>query len=245
MADELISTWQDAELCVAGWMRLMGHSDARPTLSPADGLDVRSQTAVAQVRWRVVPASLVELRQFYESVADPQLDLYHFSRAGYTDDAVEWASQVGMAVFQLSPDRTIEPLNQPAQVALQAVPPGATPTWLPITAYPSYQPGPPVARPYLPVPAPYRLPALGQPAWRLAQPRHPGRAQRGWGIGLMVFGYLPASLLLLMMVLVPGAPAGILAAVGFYLGFGAVGTALYRAGARKRNQQRSIQPPRH
>lgn len=279
---ERISTWRDAELCVAAWMRLMGHSDARPTLSPSDGLDVISQTAIAQVRWRVAAASLIELRQFYESIAAPQADLYHFSRAGYTDDAVEWAAQVGMATFQLSPDQTIEPLNQPALVALQSVPPGATPSWSPIDGLPGQQPQPAVLRPgpapagrvvaptaspvpYLPNPpsdqysylrspdqAPYLpattrsgLPAAQRPVFWTA-PSHPGRGLRGWGIGLMIFGFLPALLMLLVLSASasgnPG-PASVLVFLAFYSFLGFLGIGLYRAGQRKRDRQHRLEPP--
>ncbi len=266
-----ISTWQDAELCVTAWMRLMGHLDARSTLSQADGLDIVSQTAVAQVRWRVAPASVIELRQFYESIANPQADVYYFSRAGYTDDALAWSGQVGMAAFRLAPDGTVEPVNDPARIALESVPPGAEPTWPGPDARPVFDPyrapaapawtaapprpaapiqylypeppaqpaNPAVPSPYLPATTqrsyqPVRYQAPGAPAFRTAPPRHPGRALRGWGIGLMIFGFFPV--LILLLATLDGSPLpGALAVIVFYALFGIAGILMHRAGRRRRD----------
>lgn len=125
---QTIHTWQDAEQCAAAWMRAMGHPDAQVTAGGADGgIDVAGQHAVAQVKFRVVKSSRPELQQLLGAANRRDIDLYFFSVAGYTADALTWAEQVGIAAFQLGLDGYITPLNEHAVQAARVA--AAVPQW--------------------------------------------------------------------------------------------------------------------
>lgn len=118
-----IRTWQDAEECAAAWTRAMGHPDAVVTRAGADeGIDVAGSKVLVQVKFRVVKASRPEVQQLVGAAGRRDVDLFFFSFAGYTAEALAWAISAGVAAFQLSLDGSVSALNEPAVLALRVAP---------------------------------------------------------------------------------------------------------------------------
>lgn len=122
----------------------------------------------------------------------------------------------------------------------------------PATAGPYQAPysGDPASSPHLPVPTLGPYPPTPAPSYQPGPPSHPGRAQRGWGIGLMYFGFAQLAITLISItsltstgVSIAGYLTGLVASILFYGGVSAGGIALYRAGRRKRDEHRQIEPP--
>lgn len=133
---QAIHTWQDAEECAAAWLRAMGHPDAHVTAAGADGgIDVIGQHVLAQVKFRVVKASRPELQQLRGAAHGRDVDLHFFTTAGYTADALSWATEVGIAAFVLGLDGYVTPMNEHAERAARVA--AAAPQWQPRAAQPS------------------------------------------------------------------------------------------------------------
>lgn len=101
-------------------------------------------------------------------------------------------------------------------------------------------------------PAPRRPTKTGPPApFRLSTVKlGPGVALRGWGIALMLFGFVPilATLLATIGATAEGGLATVfvtyLIIIGLYGIVGALGVVLYRAGVKKRDLARQMEPPK-
>lgn len=78
----------------------------------------------------------------------------------------------------------------------------------------------------------------------------PGVALRGWGLALMLFGFVPilATLLATIGATAEGGLAAVFATylviIGLYGIVGALGVVLYRAGLKKRDLARQMEPPK-
>jgi len=104
----LVRTAAEAEINAAAKMRDFGFVDATALPGgPDGGIDVYSQRAYAQVKWRGGTADKDDLENLYGARGlDHQRALVYFSGADYTESATEYAASVGIALFVF--DRTGE-----------------------------------------------------------------------------------------------------------------------------------------
>ncbi|MFZ2178586.1 MAG: restriction endonuclease [Rhodococcus sp. (in: high G+C Gram-positive bacteria)] len=111
-----IRTAAEAEVNAAEQMRLLGYADATALPGGADGgIDVYSSQAYAQVKWRGGTAGTHDLENLYGARGTSRSrELLYFSRAGYTDDAREYANAVGIALFGCEPDGDTPPVGDRA-----------------------------------------------------------------------------------------------------------------------------------
>ena len=94
---------------------LLGLLDAHTHGPGADGgIDVESKEVVAQVKARVSTAGRPELQQLYGAAAGAGRRAVFFSLGGYTSQAIGWANEVGIALFEFDLQGEPEPMNEPA-----------------------------------------------------------------------------------------------------------------------------------
>ncbi|MGC0367145.1 hypothetical protein ABH922_005197 [Rhodococcus sp. 27YEA15] len=111
-----IATPYDAEVNAATQMRVMGFVDATVTAPGADGgIDVDAVNAVAQVKLHGKPTGRPDLQRLYGARGGSHAKvMLFFTLAGYSAAAVEYANQVGMALFTYSLDGTVSACNDHA-----------------------------------------------------------------------------------------------------------------------------------
>ncbi|MBT0566704.1 restriction endonuclease [Williamsia sp. CHRR-6] len=112
-----------AEQNAAARMRDLGFADARTTPPGADkGIDVISESALAQVKWRgaQVPRSDIQ-RLFGARGTRTHLALLFFSASGYSKAAVECANDLNVMLFEYAPDGSITPRGHAAHHHMQAL----------------------------------------------------------------------------------------------------------------------------
>lgn len=120
-APRLIRRAAEAEELSAEWIRWMGFEGAAVTGAGADGgIDVfgsgRSGVIAAQVKFEAVPAGRPKLQQLYGAgVAAGASTTAFFSSAGFTAQAIGWAGEVGMALFEFGVDGSVMPANEHGQ----------------------------------------------------------------------------------------------------------------------------------
>ncbi|KUN90418.1 hypothetical protein AQJ84_40185 [Streptomyces resistomycificus] len=118
--ERLIRTARDAELAAVDWMRYLGFADAVATAVGADeGIDVLAEQAVAQVKKEGSPTSRPTVQQLHGVAAAQSKAALFFSMAGYTPQAMDWASRHGIALFQYDLQGTPSPHNLPAHHLMQ------------------------------------------------------------------------------------------------------------------------------
>ncbi|MDI9934695.1 restriction endonuclease [Rhodococcus sp. IEGM 1351] len=123
---QYITTAHEAELNAALVMKSWGYTDAVATTGGADGgIDVRSSRALAQVKWRGGAAGRPEMQQLYGSrAADTSKALFFFAASAYSDQAVQYADQVGIGLFIYDPVGAVTAVNKVAQQFVVAAPKG-------------------------------------------------------------------------------------------------------------------------
>lgn len=107
-------TWEQAEREAWMWMRRHGFRDAQLTTRGADGgVDIRARKAVAQVKATAKPVGRPAVQNIY-GIADREKKkrALVFSLNGYTDPAIDWADDAGVALFSVHP---VEPINRHAR----------------------------------------------------------------------------------------------------------------------------------
>ena len=103
---------RDAELVSAKWMRYWGYLDAKATpVGPDGGIDVIASHAVAQVKYRNVKTSRTEINEFHGSAEGSGKDELYFSLSGYTQQALERASEKSIALFVFNDHGIPKPVN--------------------------------------------------------------------------------------------------------------------------------------
>jgi hypothetical protein len=97
-----IDSWSVAEENAAQWMRYWGHVDAACTSGGADGgVDVRSRTALAQVKFEAAQVGSPAVQRLVGARGrDHHLALYFFSGAGYAQPAIQYADVMEVALFK-------------------------------------------------------------------------------------------------------------------------------------------------
>lgn len=110
-------THQQAERAMARAMQNMGFGDARAMPGgPDGGIDVRSRSAVAQVKHHRTKVGRPDLQRLYGArgtSSDKQM--LFFSRSGYSNAAVDYAAGVDMALFVFDDSGNVRGLNAPAK----------------------------------------------------------------------------------------------------------------------------------
>ncbi|WP_353941025.1 restriction endonuclease [Streptomyces sp. HUAS MG91] len=124
-----MSSWQQAELNAARWMRHWGYSDATASPGgPDGGIDVRSARALGQVKYQAAQVGRPELQRFvgarpYGSTAQ----LIFFTGSEYAATAVAYAKEWNIALFTYRLDGAMTPVNEPARRIQRAAPTSARP----------------------------------------------------------------------------------------------------------------------
>lgn len=97
-------------------MRQIGFADAAVTAAGTDGgVDVRSAEAVAQVKARATATSRPELQQLYGVARAEGKAALFYSLGSYTQGAIDWAKEVGVALFVLESTGSARPVNTSAE----------------------------------------------------------------------------------------------------------------------------------
>lgn len=99
----------------------MGFHDARLTGSGPDaGIDVVSSRAVAQVKARVGQAGRQDVQALIGAAHGRDGQALFFSMGGYSSPAVDYANEVGAALFTFGYDGSVEAHNAAAADLLRA-----------------------------------------------------------------------------------------------------------------------------
>jgi Restriction endonuclease len=114
---QLIRSARDAELVAAKWMTFFGYSGVQVTpVGPDLGVDVVSDEALAQVKAEAVPTGRPKIQQHHGVAAAAGKKALFFSLAGYTQAALSWADEQGMALFRFDLQGEPVPLNGAAHI---------------------------------------------------------------------------------------------------------------------------------
>ncbi|MGZ1490598.1 restriction endonuclease [Brevibacterium sediminis] len=109
-APRLVKTPRDAEIYAAEVMEASGFTNVVPTGLGADGgIDVESVEAIAQVKLEGRPSSREQLQRLYGIAAHRDVLALFFSLGGYSAQAIQWAEETGMLLYEFEFDGTIEP----------------------------------------------------------------------------------------------------------------------------------------
>jgi hypothetical protein len=92
----------DAELAAADFMKWLGFLDARATpVGPDGGIDIWASNAVGQVKDYGKPIGRPDIQQhFGVAVAEGNKLPIFFARSGYTQQALGWANERDMPLFE-------------------------------------------------------------------------------------------------------------------------------------------------
>ncbi|MFZ3499383.1 restriction endonuclease [Streptomyces sp. 5.8] len=125
-----ISDWQAAETNALAWLRWLGHSGAASTSGGADGgLDVLGDGSFAQVKFYGKAISVQPLRELYGARAGRRGRLYFFINSGYSQPALDYAEQVGVAAFTYAVDTgRLTPVSSTAHTVYEEAARRAAPT---------------------------------------------------------------------------------------------------------------------
>lgn len=109
-----VEEWQEAERAAEAVLQQLGFEDAARTPPGSDkGLDVTSPVVAAQMKYTSIPVGRPVLQQL-QGAAAGRITVF-FSRAGYSSTAVEYASEVGMALFRPTLPVSVVAVNESAQ----------------------------------------------------------------------------------------------------------------------------------
>lgn len=110
---DYITTPHQAELNAAAQMKLWGFPDAVATTGGSDGgIDVRSRTALAQVKWKGGVVGRPDCQKLVGAAAgDTRKALVFFAASGYSRQAIEYANLVGISLFTYDPTGEVRLVN--------------------------------------------------------------------------------------------------------------------------------------
>lgn len=111
-----ISSPRDAERLAARIMTDLGYEAVNLTPPGSDGgIDVRSPTGVAQVKLHMKPTGRPDLQRLYGARGSHvEQEMLFFCFMGYSAKAIEYANQVGMALFRYRLDGSYDAVNPAA-----------------------------------------------------------------------------------------------------------------------------------
>ncbi|WP_162850759.1 restriction endonuclease [Amnibacterium kyonggiense] len=106
-----VLSWQAAEQMAANHMRAYGFSDARTTPAGADsGIDVVSRWGVAQVKYFSKPVGRPEVQKL-RGAAHGRDRVLFYALTGFNTNAVQFANECGIALFQFDQRGMVWPVN--------------------------------------------------------------------------------------------------------------------------------------
>lgn len=112
----LVKSHRQAEEYAADVMKAFGHANVCVTAPGADGgIDVITDSAVVQVKMESVRTARPVIQAIYGVAALEGRRAVCFSLAGYTRDALAWATRAGVACFEFAFDGSITSLNPPCE----------------------------------------------------------------------------------------------------------------------------------
>lgn len=116
-----IASWQDAELNALDWMRALGFVDARLTKAGADGgLDIRSSKAVAQVKYEAHDVGRPHLQRLVGARGrNTDVQLIFFTGTRYSEQAIAYANEMDIALFNYKLDGRIQAMNPSAEFLMK------------------------------------------------------------------------------------------------------------------------------
>lgn len=110
-----ITTWQEAELNARDWMRMRGFPDAQLTAPGADaGIDVWCRSAIAQVKYEARDVGRPQLQRLVGARGRRECQLLFFTGSSYSQQALVYADEMGIALFQYAVDGRMRPVNKAA-----------------------------------------------------------------------------------------------------------------------------------
>lgn len=113
---QYITDAHTAELNAAEQVKLWGFTDAVATAGGADGgLDVCSSRALAQVKWKNGVTGRPDVQNLYGARGTGIQQLFFFSAAGYSQQAITYADEVGVLLMTYDPLGAVEGVNQVAK----------------------------------------------------------------------------------------------------------------------------------
>ncbi|TQS88629.1 restriction endonuclease [Arthrobacter sp. TS-15] len=114
-------THREAEYVAAQWMRYLGATSCRVTQASRDGgMDIVSDTHVAEVKHHQSPVGVSFVRQIYGTATSTSKMAVFFSLSEYTKEAKEFANANNIALFRYDPLKaTLAPKSQSALEASQ------------------------------------------------------------------------------------------------------------------------------
>jgi hypothetical protein len=117
-----ITSWEEAEVNARDWMRTWGFRDAELTPPGADsGVDVRSRDAIAQVKYEARDVGRPYLQMLVGARGKhTDTGLLFFTGSRYTGQAVNYAEEMGIALFHYKLDGSIEAINKSAESLMKA-----------------------------------------------------------------------------------------------------------------------------
>jgi hypothetical protein len=121
-ANLAILTPEQAEEFSAAWLRSLGFRDATVTRFSRDGgVDVSSQVLVAQVKHQLAPVGVKAIRELFGVATHAKKIPVFFALSGYTNDAIDFAANVGMPLVQYSSSALL-PINDHAELLISEGP---------------------------------------------------------------------------------------------------------------------------
>ena len=117
-----IADANDAELAAAEFMRWLGFLDAQASpVGPDGGIDVSSKRAVGQVKDYGKPIGRPELQQHLGVAVGEggKLPIF-FARSGYTNQALEWAKERDMPLYEFDLAGSWAPSNSAGELLWSA-----------------------------------------------------------------------------------------------------------------------------
>lgn len=106
-----VLSWQAAEQMAANHMRAYGFSDARTTPPGSDGgIDVVSRWGVAQVKYFSKPVGRPEVQKL-RGAAHGRDRVLFYALTGFNLNAVAFADEAGIALFQFDQRGMVWPIN--------------------------------------------------------------------------------------------------------------------------------------
>ena len=117
-----IADANDAELAAAEFMRWLGFPDAQASpVGPDGGIDVSSKQAVGQVKDYGKPIGRPELQQHLGvAVGEGGKLPVFFARSGYTNQALEWANERDMPLYEFDLAGSWAPSNTAGELLWSA-----------------------------------------------------------------------------------------------------------------------------
>lgn len=110
-----LMTPMEAESAAALWLRKQGFDAHTTSGGPDSGVDVAAPGLVAQVKHQQAHVGRPEVQKLHGVASSRDALAVFFSTSGFTTTAIEWASDVGMALMILDGPGSARPVNQIAK----------------------------------------------------------------------------------------------------------------------------------